>query len=70
MDNCIVLCDDHVQFLDLKAKMEALFEVTLQEGALLRFLNLRIIQSSAGISIDHMDDIIETIIDPNYKDDH
>jgi hypothetical protein len=39
----IVLCDYRAQFLELMARMEALFEATLQEGALLRFLNLQII---------------------------
>jgi hypothetical protein len=68
MDDCIVLCYDRAKFLDLKARREALFEVTLQEGALIHFLNLRIIQSPAGISIDQPDHIIEMIIDPYYKD--
>jgi hypothetical protein len=61
-DDCIVLCDDRVQFLDLKEKMEKMFEVTLQEGAILRFLNVRIIQSPAGISIDQTDHILDTIV--------
>jgi hypothetical protein len=61
-DDCLVLCDDQSQFLYLKAKMEAIFEVTLKEGAILRFLNLRIIQSPVGISIDQTDHIVETIV--------
>jgi hypothetical protein len=44
MDECLVLCDDHAQFLDFKARVESLFEVTLQEGALIRFWNLQIIK--------------------------
>jgi hypothetical protein len=36
-DDCLVLCDDSAQLFDLTARMEALFEVTLQEGARLRF---------------------------------
>jgi hypothetical protein len=48
--------------------MEDMFEVTLQEGAILRFLNLRIIQITAGISIDQMDHILEMIVDPYFKD--
>jgi hypothetical protein len=39
-DDCLVRWDDRSQFLDLKEQMEAIFEVTLQEGALLTFLNL------------------------------
>jgi hypothetical protein len=64
---CLVLCDDRAQFLDLKAQMETMFEVTLQEFAILRFLNLRIIQSSAGIIIDQMDHIVETSVTPYSK---
>jgi hypothetical protein len=44
--------------------MEAIFEVTLQDGAILRFLDLRIIKSPAGISIDQTDHIVETIVTP------
>jgi hypothetical protein len=36
-DDCLVICDNQSQFLDLKAKMEAMFEVTLQEVSILRF---------------------------------
>jgi hypothetical protein len=63
-DDFIILVDDHVQFIDLKTKFEAMFEVTLQEGANLRFLNLHIIQIPTGISIDQTDHIVETIINP------
>jgi hypothetical protein len=66
-DDCMVICDDRLKLLDLKAKMESMFEVTLQKGAILRFLNLRIIQSPAGISIYQTDHIVETIVTPNFK---
>jgi hypothetical protein len=42
-EDFLELCDDRAPFLDLKARMKALFEVTLQEGALISFLNLHII---------------------------
>jgi hypothetical protein len=58
MDECLVVCDTCQQILDLNSKMEALIEVTLQEGSILRFLNVRIIQSPAGISIDQTDHIV------------
>jgi hypothetical protein len=67
-DDCLVVCDDHQQLLDLKSKMEALFEVTLQEGAILRFLNLRTIKSPAGISIYQTDHIVENVLDPYFQD--
>jgi hypothetical protein len=46
MDDCMVICDGRSKSLDLNTKMEAMFEVRLQQGTILRFLNLRIIQSS------------------------
>jgi hypothetical protein len=67
MDDCLVLCDDRAYFLDLKSQMEAMFEVTFQEGAILRFLNMRIIQSPAGISINKTDHIEETIVEAYFK---
>jgi hypothetical protein len=68
MDDCLVICDNRSQFLDLKAKMEDMFEVTLQEGAILCFINLRIIQIPAGASIDQMYHIVETIVELYFKD--
>jgi hypothetical protein len=41
--------------------------VTLQEGAILIFLHLQIIQSPAGISFDQMYHIVETIVAPYFK---
>jgi hypothetical protein len=56
------------EFLSLKAKLEAIFEVTLQEGSVIHFLNLCIIQSPIGISIDQTDHIVETIVEPYSQD--
>jgi hypothetical protein len=67
-DDCLVICDDRSRFMDLGDKLEAMFEVTLQQGAILHFLNLRIIQSHSSISIDQMDHIVETILEPFLKD--
>jgi hypothetical protein len=66
-DDCLIMCDDRAQFLDLKSKMEAMFDLTLQQVAILHFLNLRIIQSPAGISIDQTDHIVKTIVEPYFK---
>jgi hypothetical protein len=67
-DDCLIICYHRAQFLDLKRNMEAMSDLTLQEGAILRFLNLRIIQRPAGISIDQTDHIVETIVEPYVKD--
>jgi hypothetical protein len=66
-DNFLVICDES-QFLDLKVKMEYMFDVTLQEGDILRFLNLCIIQSLADIIIDQNDHIVDSIMEPYFKD--
>jgi hypothetical protein len=66
-DDCLILVEDRAQFLDLKTKLEAMFEVTLQEGSNFRFLNLHIIQIPVGISIDQTNNIVETIIEPYFK---
>jgi hypothetical protein len=47
-----------------------MFEVTLQEGKILHFLNLLIIQSPAGISIDQTEHIVDTICTPCFKNQY
>jgi hypothetical protein len=42
--------------------------VILQEGAILRFLNLRIIPIPAGLSINQTDHIVENVLDPYFED--
>jgi hypothetical protein len=65
-DYCLCLVDDRAQFLRLKTCLEALFVLTPQDGNTLRFLNLRIIQSHHGASIDQTGHIIETVIEPYF----
>jgi hypothetical protein len=66
-DDCLCLTDDRAYFVTLKTRLENVFELTLQEGDTLRFLNLRIIQSPQGISIDQTDHIVDTFISPYFK---
>jgi hypothetical protein len=40
--------------------------MNLQEGATVRFVNLRVIQSPQGISFDQTDHILDTIIDTYF----
>jgi hypothetical protein len=65
-DDCLCLVDDCAQFLRLKTRMDALFDMNLQKGATLRFLNLRVIQSHQGISIEQIDHNVNTIIDTYF----
>jgi hypothetical protein len=66
-DDFLVLANDREHFLALKSGLEKLFKMTLQEGSVLRFLNLRIIQSPHGISIDQTDHVVDSIIEPYFK---
>jgi hypothetical protein len=66
-DDFLVLTDDRKLFLALKSGLEKLFKLTLQESSVLRFLNLRIIQSPDGISIDQNDHVVNSIIEPYFK---
>jgi hypothetical protein len=68
-DYCLCLVDDRYQFIHLKKGLEELFEFTFQEGDTLQFLNLRIIQSPHGISIDQIYHIVETLLG-TYLQDH
>jgi hypothetical protein len=66
-DDFLVLTDGRELFLALKSGLEKLFKLNLQEGSVLRFLNLRIIQSPDGISIDQNDHVFDSIIEPYFK---
>jgi hypothetical protein len=65
-DDFLVLTDNRDLFLALKSGLEKLFKLTSQESSVLRFLNLRIIQSPDGISIDHTDHVVDSIIEPYF----
>jgi hypothetical protein len=65
-NDSLCLVDNCAQFLRLKSRMEELFDMTFQEGATVRFLNLRVIKSPQGIIIDHTAHIVDTIIDTYF----
>jgi hypothetical protein len=67
MDDCLCLVDDRSHFLHLETHLEALFDMTLQEGNMLPFLNLRIIKIPHGISIDQTDHIMENVLGPYFE---
>jgi hypothetical protein len=64
----ILLTSSRAFFLSLKTGLGKIFELTLQEGYIQCFLNLRIIQIPAGISIDQTDHLVDSIIEPYFKD--
>jgi hypothetical protein len=66
-DEFLIVTSSRQLFPQLKIDLEKLFKLTLQEGFVLQFLNIRIVQSPTGISIDQTDHIIESIVEPYFK---
>jgi hypothetical protein len=67
-DDILVCSTTRQPFLLLKQELEKLFDLTCVEGNILKFLNLRIIQSPSGISFDQTDHIENTILSEYFKD--
>lgn len=67
-DDILVCSTTRQPFLLLKQELEKLFDLTCAEGNILKFLNLRIIQSPSGISFDQTDHIKNTILSEYFKD--
>ena len=67
-DDLLFLSKTRSPFLTLKAELERLFDLTVSEGSVLKFLNLRIIQSPAGVSFDQTMHIKNTILYEYFKD--
>jgi len=67
-DDFLILSKTRVPFLQLKMELQKLFDLTVCEGSLLNFLNLRIVQSPFGISFDQTSHIQKTILAEYFKD--
>jgi hypothetical protein len=61
-DDILFLSKTRSPFLTLRMELEKLFDLTVSEGSLLKFLNLRIVQSPAGISFDQTQHIHNNIL--------
>ena len=57
-------------FNDLMTFMDSLFPVTAQTGIVLKYLNIRIIQTDLGISIDQTQHIKTNIVDKYFPPDN
>ena len=64
-DDFLILSSSTSLYLELKAHLAKAFSITTQEGPVLKYLNLRIIQSEAGISIDQTQHILD-MVQPHY----
>jgi len=67
-DDVLFLSKTRSPFIRLKQELEKLFDLTICEGAPLKFLNLRIVQSPFGISFDQSQHIQNTILAEYFKD--
>jgi hypothetical protein len=67
-DDLLFLSKTRAPFLQLKQELEKLFDLTICEGNVLKFLNLRIVQSPARISFDQTQHIQRTILSEYFKD--
>jgi len=67
MDDLLFISKTRSPFLHLKADFEKLFDLTICEGSVLKFLNLRIIQSPTGISFDQTQHIQNTVLYDYFK---
>jgi hypothetical protein len=68
IDDLLFISKTRSPFLRLKTELEKLFDLTVSEGAVLKFLNLRIIQSPSGISFDQTNRIKNTILSEYFRD--
>ena len=66
-DNILLATDNIFWFERLTQEFDTLFDYTLQEGSELKLLNITIIQSKYGISIDQIDDIMKNIIQEYWE---
>jgi len=67
-DDLLFISKTRSPFLRLKSELEKLFDLTVCEGSILKFLNLRIIQSPSGVSFDQTNHIKNTILYDYFKD--
>jgi len=67
-DDLLFISRTREPFLRLKLALEKLFNSTVCEGSVLKFLNLRIIQSPSGISFDQTRHIQNVILAEYFKD--
>jgi hypothetical protein len=66
-DDILVASPTTAPFLHLKQELEKIFDLTVRMGTILRYLNIRIIQSPTGISLDQSQHIKSHIIDVYFK---
>ncbi len=66
-DDIIICSESCAPFLLLKRELQLLFDLTCSDGSVLKFLDLHIIQSPAGIFIDQTEHIRNIILAEYFK---
>ncbi len=67
-DDILMGCPTKAPFLHLKQELEKLFDLTCLEGHTLRFLNLHIVQSPNGVSMDKTTHIKSKVLHEYFLD--
>ena len=65
VDDFLILSTSFELYAQVRNKLRTMFEITTQEGLIINFLNLRIINSSNAISIDQTKHILE-MVEPHF----
>ena len=60
-DDVLNTTNNEIEFTELKGFFEEHFEMKVQEGSVLKYLNFRIFQSPIGFSVDQNDHIMELV---------
>lgn len=67
-DDVLMVTQHESCYHELRRHLDTLFEYTCQDNKMIHFLNLRIIQSVHGISVDHTEHIEKNILKSYWKD--
>jgi hypothetical protein len=67
-DDLLMASDTDAPFHHLRAELQKMFDLTCKQGSILKFLNLHLIQSPNGVSIDQTQHIKTHVLDPYFTD--
>ena len=60
-DDILIAANNDTAFPEITRVFEEHFEIKVQEGSVLKYLNLRIFQSPLGFNVDQTDHIMELV---------
>jgi hypothetical protein len=65
-DDLLMASENDEPFHHLVTELRQMFDLTSKQGSILKFLNLRIVQSPLGVSFDQTQHITTQIIEPYF----